>query len=36
MLDSAFLALIAGFFALTWGFVRACAALAPGAGEIRK
>jgi hypothetical protein len=36
MMDFAFLLLIAGFFALSWGFVRACAALAPGVEEARK
>ena len=35
-MDFVFLALLGGFFWLTWGFVRACAALAPGLEETRK
>ena len=30
MMDLAFLALVLGFFWLTWGFVRACDALGSG------
>jgi hypothetical protein len=35
-MDFAFLILILGFFWLTWGFVRACAALSPDLEEVKK
>ena len=40
MMDFVFLGLILGFFWLTWGFVRACAALGsglePASKEVKK
>ena len=36
MLDYAFLVLILGFFWLSWGFVRGCAALGSGSEETKK
>ena len=36
MMDFVFLVLILGFFWLTWGFVRACAALGSGLEETKK
>lgn len=35
-MDILLIILIVAFFWLTWGFMRACAVLAPGAEEIRK